>query len=625
MASSEAFAASAAPAAPVEDARVSVLESALWKQLAEARDLGGLAAPWIALQCAQIGAVRGVVALGGAGESPRVAAAWPEATNVAGLLATAEAAVAQQRGVAQQAPPHGEPDDAGVILSYPIVDAERAVGAAAIELDGRTSPDLRRATRQLQWGVAWLRERLIGDRIADSERRRRTSVVALELLASALDAEGFAAACRAVVTALAHEFGCERVSIGFVRRHSVRVAQISHTAQFGRHMNTVRRIRDAMEEAVDQRAALIHPDAPDGPHVTRAQAALAESNRSGGVLTVPLFAHDRFIGAVTFEHRSERPFDADAMTVIDGVLCALAPILETMRRNDRGPIGRSADAIERLSTRLFGPGHWGRKLALVAALAVGAFAYWATDVYRVTGDAAIEGRIQRSLVATFNGFLKEAPARAGDRVSEGQTLAVLDDRDLVLERLRWITERQRKVFERERAIGDRNRADVNIIAAQIEQADAQIRLADEQLARTRISAPFDGIVVTGDLNQQIGAPVQRGQVLFEIAPLDSYRVIIEVDESQIGDIHVGQPGRLVVAALPGEVFDLAVSKITPVARAHDGHNFFRVEAQLGDAAQQLRPGMRGAAKLDVDRRRIVWIWGRAFIEWARLFAWRWFG
>src|SRR5262249_61812027 len=93
------------------------------------------------------------------------------------------------------------------------------VGAGGVELAGRASRDLRGATRQLQWGVAWLRERLLADGVADSERRRRTSVVALDLLASALDTEGFAEACRAVVTALAHEFGCERVSIGFVRRH----------------------------------------------------------------------------------------------------------------------------------------------------------------------------------------------------------------------------------------------------------------------------------------------------------------------------------------------------------------------------------------------------------------------
>jgi RND family efflux transporter MFP subunit len=625
MASIETSAASVASAASADDVRVSVLETVLWKRLADANDLRELAAPWIELQCGLIGAERGVVALTKDGGSPHALASWPEGTTQAALLGAAAAAAEQRRGVVQQAPASGTSDATGVLLSYPILQGDRAIGAAAVELDGKASSDLRRITRQLQWGVAWLRERILADIVAQSERQRRTSVVALELLASVFNTEGFAAACRAAATALAHEFGCERVGIGFARYGTIRVAEISHTAQFGQNMNTVRLIRDAMEEAMDQRTALLYPASPDEPHVTRAHAALAAAHNSGCILTVPMFAHDRFIGAVTFEHDSDHPFDADTMAVLDGVVCAMAPILETMRRDDRWLIARLADSIAHQSSLLYGPGHWGRKLALAGAIVAAAFAYFATGMYRITGEAEIEGRIQRSIVATFNGFIKEAPARPGDTVTEGQTLAVLDDSELVLDRLKWVTERQRKVFERERAIGERNRAEVNISSAEVDEAEAQVKLVDEELSRTRITSPFDGIVVSGDLAQEIGAPVQRGQVLFEVAPLDSYRVVIEVDESQIGDVHVGQSGRLVVTSLPNDVLPLTVSKMTPVAKAHDGHNYYRVEARLNDAAPQLRPGMRGAAKLDVDDRRLVWIWGRSFINWVTLFAWRWFG
>ena len=625
MASIEASAAAASTAGSAEDLRVSVLETVLWKRLAEAKDLAELSAPWITLQCGLLGAQRGVVARGTEGGSPHVLASWPEGADVAALLAAATAAAEQGRGVVQQAPIVGPTNTAGVLLSYPILQDGRAIGAAAVEIDNTGTTDLRRVTRQLQWGVAWLRERWLADIVAESERRRRTSVVALELLASAFNTEGFAAACRATATALAHEFGCERVAIGFARRGTIRVAEISHTAQFGQNMNTVRLIRNAMEEAMDQRAALLYPAAADTPHVMRAHKALADAHNSGSILTVPMFAHDRFVGAVTFEHNNDRPFDDGSMAVLDGVVCALAPILETLRRDDRWLIGRLIDTIERQSALLFGPGHWGRKLAVAGGLLVFALAYFVTATYRVTGEAEIEGRIQRSVVATFNGFIKEAPARPGDSVASGQTLAVLDDSDLVLERLKWVTTRQQKVFEREKALGERNRADVNITGQEIEEAAAEINKVDEELSRTNITAPFAGIVVSGDLAQQIGSPVQRGQVLFEVAPLDSYRVVLDIDESQIGDVTVGQVGRLVVTSLPNEVLPLTVTKITPVAKAHDGHNYFRVEARLNEAAPQLRPGMRGAAKLDVGPRRLVWIWGRSFIDWATLFAWRWFG
>lgn len=241
-------------------------------------------------------------------------------------------------------------------------------------------------------------------------------------------------------------------------------------------------------------------------------AAVAAANGSDAILTLPLFTHDRFVGAITLERRQQGPFDVDAIAVLDGIVCALAPIFEAKRREDRWLIVKIGHSLG----QQFGPGHRTRKLVLAASLAAVATGYWWIGIYRVTGEATIEGQIQRSVVAAFNGFIKETSARAGDRVTAGQTLASLDDRDLVLERLLG-HRAPAKVFEHEKAIGDRNRADVKIIATQVEQADAQIRLVDEQLSHARLTAPFDGLVVSGDLSESIGATVQRGQALFDRA------------------------------------------------------------------------------------------------------------
>ena len=47
-------------------------------------------------------------------------------------------------------------------------------------------------------------------------------------------------------------------------------------------------------------------------------------------------------------------------------------------------------------------------------------------------------------------------------------------------------------------MGERNRSEQLISTSQIAQAEAQIRLVDEQLARSRLTAPFAGIVISGD-------------------------------------------------------------------------------------------------------------------------------
>jgi multidrug efflux pump subunit AcrA (membrane-fusion protein) len=150
-----------------------------------------------------------------------------------------------------------------------------------------------------------------------------------------------------------------------------------------------------------------------------------------------------------------------------------------------------------------------------------------------------------------------------------------------------------------------------------------ISLLDEQLVRTKVLAPFEGVVMKGDLSQSLGAPVEKGQVLFEVAPLESYRVIVEVDERDITDVAVGQQGELVLSSMPDDVFTLVIEKITPVSVAKEGRNYFRVEARLENSSERLRPGMEGFGKISIDRRKLIWIWTHELIDWVRLKLWTW--
>jgi RND family efflux transporter MFP subunit len=248
---------------------------------------------------------------------------------------------------------------------------------------------------------------------------------------------------------------------------------------------------------------------------------------------------------------------------------------------------------------------------------------FATGDYRVTARGVMEARVQRAATAPFGGYVRDAPVRAGDVVRAGQVLAVLDDRELRLERTKLESQRDQLERQRALALAQGNAAQIRIVAAQVDQAVARLGLVEDQLGKTRLLAGFDGIVVTGDLSQSLGAPVEKGQVLFEIAPLDAYRLTVEVDERDIGDVVVGQQGQLRLASAPFVATPFTVEKIVPVATARDGRNFFRVEAGLADAPARLRPGMEGVAKIDVDRRRLAVIWTRPVLDWARLTVWTW--
>ncbi|MEA1831393.1 efflux RND transporter periplasmic adaptor subunit [Methylobacterium durans] len=604
------------PSASQADGRLSILEPALWQRLQTAVTLAEAAQAWLTLQVRMLPAASGGCVLAPRDLAPlAVAGAGPE-----GLLHEAAAtALRENRPVVHET----EDGPSRAAIALPLLADGAAFAVAAFAVETRDRDELRGAIRQVQWGAAWLVAKQ-GEAIGRRDRQGLArSRAALDLLAGVLEQSRFRGACMAAVTDLAITFSCQRVAIGFMRRGVARVAGISHSAQFGREMNLVRRLGACMNEAVDQRSLILFPPPPGEVFVTTAHADLARLQHDGRVLTVPLLVDDRFVGAVTLERPGDQPFLSETVELIAATCAAIGPVLEEKRQNDRWLAVKAADSAAGLVRRIVGPNRTGLKLGLAALVAAVAALSLIQADYRVTADARVEGLVRRSVVASYDGYLKAAQVRAGDTVRKGDLLATLEDRDLALERLRWVTERQQRTYEYDKALATRQPATINVVKSQIDQADAQIRLIDEQLARAKFTAPFDGLIVSGDLSQAIGGAISRGQVLFEIAPLDAYRVVLSVDERLIADLREGQTGQMLASSLPDQPQALTIQTITPVAEARNGRNLFRVEGRITDGSTRLRPGMEGIAKVDVDRRLLAWVWARPVVDWARLALWHW--
>jgi hypothetical protein len=66
-----------------------------------------------------------------------------------------------------------------------------------------------------------------------------------------------------------------------------------------------------------------------------------------------------------------------------------------------------------------------------------------------------------------------------------------------------------------------------------------------------------------------------------------------------------------------------VERITPVAEQEEGRNYFRVESELNESSERLRPGMEGIAKTRVEDRLLIRIWTEKLVDWLRLTLWKW--
>jgi RND family efflux transporter MFP subunit len=571
----------------------------------------------------------GLVLLGPPDRGPfSPAAVWPDARqSLKYLTATAERALIERRGLLLRREPEGAdgaPPRERYDVAYPIEVGGRLHGVVVLDVAPRPEPQLQAVLRRLHWGVAWLEVLLRREESArDAASKARLQTV-LDLTAAPVSHERFSGAAMAFVTTMATRLECDRVSVGFVRGGRAHVRAVSHSAQFGKQTNLIRAIGSAMDEALDQQGTIVYPAPPDGPaRVTRAHAELARQHGSGAICSIPLSQGDRLVGALTLERSAERPFDPPTLELCEGAAALAGPVLEVQRRDDRWLVTKAAETCRTWLAHLIGPRHVALKLAIAGSVAVVLFFVFAKGDFRVSAATSLEPEIRHAAVAPFNGYIAEARARAGDLVRQGQVLCALDDREMRLERLKWLSQHEQLVKQYQQAMAKHDVAQVKILTAQIDQAQAQLSLLDDQLSRTRVLAPFNGIVVTGDLSQMLGSPVERGQALFEIAPLEAYRVILQVDERDIADVTVGQRGQLLLSAFPHAPLPFRVEKITPVSAAREGRNSFRVEAQLDSTPDRLRPGMEGVAKVEVGRRLLIWIWTRQVIDWVRLKLWTW--
>lgn len=372
----------------------------------------------------------------------------------------------------------------------------------------------------------------------------------------------------------------------------------------------------ASDTAWAERAAVALQEASEV--ATRATVEAQEHQRAGW-WAVPVMDDGEPVAVLVARLDGEIP--KPVLSVLRASVAISEPLLRHWRVAERSLPRHAVDSTRQLWQRFSRSGHLTWKAAAAAiALVLGVLLLWpVTD--RVTADVVIEGRVRQVVTAPFEGFVAQALARPGERVTRGQVLARLDDRDLKLEQSKHLGEREQATGKVRQAMADRDAAALTQASAELQEAEAQVALVEAKLARSVILAPMDGLVVTGDWTQQIGGPVEAGKELFEIAATDAYRVVLHVPDRDIARVHNGQPGLLRLTGEPGESRRFKVTNVTATASVEEGSNGFRVEAAWLGPVPSLSPGMQGVGKIEVGDSNLLTVWTRSSIDWLRLKLW----
>ena len=580
---------------------------------------------WLAIQCIKLPNVVQAVLILKKEQGPAYVpvAKWPGQAKAERLGRIAEKALSKGCGLL-----HVFDDQSGhVAAAYPVFIHDELAGVVGLEISSKEQTLLNQVMMQLEWSVGWIEalENRLSLQTQKAKQQRLES--AIRILALIQSEPVFGSSALAFVTELATQMQCDRVSIGFPKGRKIKIEALSHSAHMDERTNLMSAISKAMEEAVlfgeDIQYAPAHPS--ELSHVEHER--LAKNHDAQAILTLPIYANQRYYCVLTLERFEGKLFSEEDIEYCRSIAVLNGPALEEKRLNARPLVKKVYESCKIQIKRLIGPRYFKRKLFVLVCAALVLFFSTATGTYRVSSQSTLEGQIQRVISAPFAGYIKSVGPSAGEIVQADDLLFTLDDKDFRLERITYLGEIDQFRKQMQNALAEYNRAEASITKAQLAQANAKYELVEEKLQRAQVKAPFTGVLIEGDLSQRVGGYVERGEELFKLAPLEAYRLILNVDEHQIADIQIGQSGELVLASIPNHTFDIQVTQITSETRAADGLNTFRVEAELVNLNKAdrliLRPGMEGVGKISIGERKLIDIWTRSLRHWLRLFAWRW--
>jgi hypothetical protein len=431
----------------------------------------------------------------------------------------------------------------------------------------------------------------------------------------------FLAAGLAFCNVLASTFTCERVSLGWVQGGFVRLRSISRTERFDKRMGAVSAIEKIMEEALDQDEEVLHPKPEGATFVAKDHEAFARANEAGHLVSLPLRIDRKPVAAVTCE-RKERPFDTLEVQQLRLAVDTVSRRLSDLQKSDRWFGARWLLAFRERSAKWLGPEHtWAKVGAILGAAAVIALILPICP-YRVEGDFILRSDEVSYLTAPFEGYIKSVEVRPGDTVPTGGALLSLNTDQLALDEAAAVADQTRYRREAEKARANNSPADMRISLALADQATARLELSRYRLKQARLVSPFEGVVVEGDLRQRLGAPVRQGDALFKLARLDALYVEVEVNERDVHEILNKSAGEISFLAQPKQKFPIKITRVEPAGMPKEKQNVFLVRATLPESRETWwRPGMSGVAKIDVERRTLLWILTHRTVDFLRLYLW----
>lgn len=424
---------------------------------------------------------------------------------------------------------------------------------------------------------------------------------AMNLVKNLDETQSIDAASRVVVNHLRRQFDSDQVA--FVRcqgQKKSRLVALSDVEQVDETSPVCKNILAAFESTIKAGVPHVYPCGEEGD--TSSSKMLEQYCRTSQFESCVCFPltdnEDQSFGALLVAGTTERFSQSTFVDYVQLVGNLVAGHLSTVIRANESLLQRVKSKLRAKSKSI------SKKIAIAVALA---FACLLVPVpYRVGCDCQLEPVVRRYVAAPYKGILEKTWVENGQIVEAEELLATMDGRSLRIELSGVIAEQTAAKKRHDAALATGDVAQSQIARSEMKRFQAEIDLLSRRLKNLEIRSPIAGMIVSDDLENAEGAPLETGQTLFEVGPLEKMTAEIHVPESEIRFVQPGMNVHLKLTAFPFETFRGTVKRIHTRSELINDSNVFVAEVIMDNEAGRLKPGMKGSAKIVSSTFPIGW-------------------
>jgi putative peptide zinc metalloprotease protein len=251
---------------------------------------------------------------------------------------------------------------------------------------------------------------------------------------------------------------------------------------------------------------------------------------------------------------------------------------------------------------------------------------------RIEGSFVVEPLRRAVVRAPAGGVLRKVMISEGSQVFRGSVLGLLESPDLEAAREVAHADRSRNSFEADAARYAEDVPTYHEKSQAVREASSRLSLLDAKATRLSLTSPLDGLVTTAYVEEKEGSYLKEGDTLCEVEEIDRVKLAVATAETDIEEIRIGTPVRVMLRAYPERPLRARVLSQSPVAVPPPETrvssldlirpaNLVRVIVEVENPTRLLRPEMTGRIQFLTKSRSVAGKIAWRLRRWAASLFW----